>query len=286
MEEKELLKKLLKIQHNFTGDEFASLYEDDKLKDDAFDILKNKDADRITKLKDNKDATTEAYNKGAQETRAKERGKFEKEIKDAFEFESDSIGVDLIKELVGKKTEKQIKDTDVKTHPLFLDLEKKSIPKTKFEELQTEFDVFKQTKEREKVTNVLRTKGREVFMGLNPVLNKDKTKAENQINTFLNLVTNQDVLLQDDGNHILLDKEKKRKEDEHGNPIKFTSFVEKEASKLFDFEKQDKKGASGNDNDGGDGVIIKPANDAEYQKAITNASSPEERAKIYKAYHG
>jgi len=269
-----------------SGDEFASLYEDDKLKDDAFDILKNKDAERITKLRDNKDALTEAYNKGAKETKAKERSKYETEIKEAFEFDSDAIGVDLVKELVGKNSKKEITDADIKVHPLYLKREKETIAKVKFDELQTEFDVFKQTKEREKVTNVLRTKGREVFMGLNPVLNKDKSKAENQINTFLNLVTNQDVLLQDDGNHILLDKEKKRKEDEHGNPVKFTSFVEKEASKLFDFEKQDKKGSTGNANDGDGGVIIKPANDAEYNARMVKLKSPEEREKLYKAYHG
>ena len=124
---------------------------------------------------------------------------------------------------------------------------------------------------------------REVFLSLNPVLNKDKVKAENQVQTFLERVTTTSVLLQDDKNHLLLNVDGKRKEDAHGNPIKFNGFVTEEAEKIFDFEKQKPRASGGNVNEDGTPMAV-PTNDDEYQKAFVKCTSDKERKELYDAY--
>ena len=283
MDEKTLLKKLLKTTISLKDDEFAELYSDDKLKDDAFDILKAKDAERIASINEaHKSELTKVFDAGAKKAKAEELGKFEKEIKTTFEIDTDLMGVDLIKELVAKKS--KVEPVDVKKHPDYLKLEKETIPVKKFEDLKFEFDSFKQTKEKEKVTETLMRDAREVFLSLNPVLNKDKVKAENQVQTFLERVTTTSVLLQEDRNHLLLNVDGKRKEDAHGNPIKFNSFVTEEAEKIFDFEKQKAKGSAGNKNEDGTPMTV-PTNDKEYQEAFVKCTSDKERKELFDAYN-
>ena len=103
MEEIELLRAYVSRTLNMDNDQVAELVKtDDKesLKENALDLLLEKDVSRVDKLKGKGD-TTEAFNNGHKKGTNEALGKLEKEAKETFEISKEDkgnlryIGLDL-----------------------------------------------------------------------------------------------------------------------------------------------------------------------------------------------
>jgi hypothetical protein len=236
-----------------TDEEVQSLYEktDDGevLRKDATDVLAKKDAankkDLINRLKDeHKSELTKKYDEAYSEAKKKELSRLEKEAREVFGVESDKTGLDLIKDIVAKNKT----NSDIKTHPDYIKLERalqeEYIPKTKYEEVQTEYQSYKQQQERARVVGRVVEDARRIFREMKPILSEDPARAANQEAEFLARFQNYDYELTEDGNHVVL-KGGKRLENENMNAVLFPDLVKAETLRLYDVQQQDKKGAPG-----------------------------------------
>ena len=162
MEEKTLdtLLYIATKQFNRTEDELKPLITDEEgnLKDDAAEVLLNLDKERIAKLKKER---TDKYNEGFQAAEKKFKSHAEEVFKsktgydgteETFESKFDAWYAKE-KEKLAKKS--QVTEDDIKRHPLFIDLETKSIPKDKYETLAKEFEQYKSTAARQQVMDVV-----------------------------------------------------------------------------------------------------------------------------------
>lgn len=253
---------------------------------DALKSLLALDAERVKGLKGDTDTKT-AFDNGYKKAQKEVAERWEKDVKETLGLkDSDKVGVELLKEGIAKITKTPLEDDKVKVHPLFLQLEKKLNDekaaieaewKGKFEEVE------KQTKRKETFSKV-KGKGAEYFDGLNPVLSTDVAKAATLRSEFLDKVEAFDW--EQSGDDFIQMKDGKRVEDSHGHPVTLKVFVTNEASKRFDFKKQEPKGNAGNKNDGGGGFKLEkiPATKEELTTAIFNAKSGEERLALKAAF--
>lgn len=242
-----------------TDEEVQSLYKktDDgkqELNENFVDVLMQKDSERITRLEDGyKKKLTEIHDKGFQKAQKEVLGKFEKDVKEKYGFETDKMGIDLIDDLLSQAKSGSKEPQDIKTHPDYIKLERQLqtefVPKTKLDEVVNEFDSFKTNVQKTKVISTVKEDARKVFRSLNPILSKDAKKAANQEAEFLSKLEAFDFQVQDDGNHVII-KDGSRLENEHKNPVQFSDFIKQNASMLYDFAEQPQKGSSGVDGAG------------------------------------
>ena len=282
MDQKESLLYLATKQFNLTEDEAtALLIEGEELKDNAVDLLLEADKARIQKLKDDR---TTRYNEGFQTAEKKFKTQAEAEFKELTGYKGtegnfkDMFQLWYADEKKKLATKKEVSEDDIKRHPLYIDLETKTIPKDQYNELQKSFDEFKTSQQRSQVMGVVTGRAWDVVAAKNPILSENQTVAENRKRDFLAKFSGYDYDLQD-GKIIVL-KDGKRLEDEHGNLKPFDAVVLELAALNFDFRAQGDKGNAGNDNKGsGSGVIIseKPTTAPEYHAALDkwNGSSKE-----------
>lgn len=289
MDEKELLRSLSQKVWNLTEDEVASLYEDDKLKEDALTILEQKNAEKIQSIKESHiKELTKKFDDGHKKGKKESLKDWEARIKADFGIESEKEGVELIKEILSKNSKSALTEDQIKAHKVYLDLESNSVPKSKYEELDKTFADYKTTRERAELVNKLYDKGRETLMKMNPALNEDKNKAENQVKLFLSSLINSNSIQDKDGRFLLMDGDK-RKEDAHGNAIYWDDYVKTQATAVFDFKKQSEKGNTGNDGEGG--TVIVPKSKEEYLQEMAKITGMDEesmkkRIELRKAYRG
>jgi len=291
MDEKDLLKSLVGKTLNMPDDEIASIYtEDGKLKDDALDLLVNKDADRIKALKDaHKDELTKVHDKGYKKAQAESLSNFEKELREEFQItDSTAKGKELVKEILSKMAkDTHLTEEQVKLHPKFLELERKLtgeyVPKTDYEKVVGDFDLYKKTFEQRQVLQTITQDAVKIFRSLKPVLSKDPAKATNQENKFMQEFAAYEYEVQADGNHIIK-VDGKRLETANGHPVTFADFVKGRAAELYDFEVQDDKGGTGNKGGAGGGSVTVPKTEREYLVAIAGESDPAKRVAIKKAW--
>jgi hypothetical protein len=294
MDEKERLLYLTTKQFNLTEDEAKTLLlEGEDLKENAVDLLLEKDKERIQKLKDER---TIRYNEGFQTAEKKFKSHSEDTFKkltgysgaeDNFEAMFTAWHKEETKKLAQKK---EVTEDDIKRHPLFVKLETETIPKTKYDELQTAFDEFKTKQQREQVMGVVRQRAWDVVAAKEPLLEQNETVAANRRRDFLAKFAGYDYDLQD--SKIIVLKDGKRLEDEHGNLLPFEAFASNLSNQYFEFRAQSEKGNAGNKAGGNGGVVItdKPTTAREYATALDkwNGSSDEHakmRIALKKFYH-
>jgi len=286
MDQKESLLYLATKQFNLTEDEAkALLFDGDELKDNASDLLLDKDKERIQKLKDDR---TTRYNEGFQTAEKKFKTLAEAEFKELTGYKGtegnfkDMFQLWYADEKKKLATKKEVTEDDVKKTQWYIDLETKTIPKDQYDELQKSFDEFKTSQQRGQVMGVVTERAWSVVAAKNPILSENQTVAENRKRDFLAKFSGYDYDLQD-GKIIVL-KEGKRLEDEHGNLKPFESVVLELAALNFDFRAQSDKGNAGNDNKGQTGTVViseKPTTKEEYALSLDkwNGAS-EEHAKM------
>lgn len=275
---------LVTKQFNLNEDEAkALLLQDDQLREDVADVILEKDKDRIKKLKDERE---KKYNEGFQTAEKK----FKSHAEDVFKKKTGYTGTeDNFEAMFDKwfedqkeklKAKKEVTEDDIKKHPLYIDLETKSIPKDKYDELQKAFDQFRTESQRKAVMDTVTARAWDVVAARNPILSENPLVAENRKRDFLAKFSSFDYELQD--GRIIVLKDGKRMEDAHGNLKTFEAFTSEIADQNFDFRAQDDKGNAGNRN-GRDVIVVteNPKTEAELNVALDkyNSNSEEDMKK-------
>lgn len=284
METSETLMYLATKQFNMTEDEAKELlFDGDNIRDNAADLLLERDKQRILKLRAERETK---YNEGYQTAEKKFKTHAEETFKKKTGYDGTEDNFEAMfdawyekqKEALSKKV--QVTDDDIKRHPLYIDLESKSISKQKYDELQKSFDEFRTQSQRKAVMETVTSRAWDVVAARNPILSENQTVAENRKRDFLAKFSGFDYDL-NDGKIIAL-KEGKRLEDAHGNLKSFEAFVIELAEQNFDFRAQDDKGNSGNRNTTG-GVVVteKPTTEEELNAVLDKYSgASEDHAKM------
>lgn len=303
--EQELLKifvQMLSKQHGMSASEvnkilFSPSAEDkekldlSKINPNAVKELLAKDATRVTEIKDGVDLT-EVKKTAKAEAKKEVLGEAEKKLAAKYKIkyvEGETKLDNLVTEIVANSTPagKELTDDIIKKHPTYLALETAHSSKVKqltddhtatIESLKGEHSAKSQLIDVKKL-------GGKFLNDLKPILSKTAAVADNQRNDFLNKLDAYQY--QKEGNDfILIDpKTNKRLEDEHGRAVKLSDKVNELATVSFDFQKQDKKGNAGNGGDGsGDGSVTIPTDEADYNKAMAEANTVEDREKIHNAW--
>jgi len=235
--------------YNKTETELNELIEDETgIKDDAFENLLTIDSSKVKKLKGDGQLM---FDKGYQKAEAEVKSRVEKAFKEKTGFNDDA---DSFEELLDKYVEQQTKnpkksaltDDDVKKHPAYLALEKERVPKADFEKVKAEFEDYKARVSRNEKMNSIKSK----------VLNKFNTFQIEQIENPIVKAKRIDLFLKEfdaydyemDGDNVIIIKDGKRLEDDHGNLVQFDKFIENTAQEHFVFLKQSPKGSAGNGN--------------------------------------
>ena len=252
MEANEVLLYVISKQFSKTVDEINELlYEDGNLKDDAGDTILQLNEDKIKKLKADRE---ENFNRGYQKAQKEVLTSAEKKFKELTGFNKDADDfeglVSSYMEESAKKTKKvEPSDDDVKKHPLFIQLEQSRVPKEEFDKVSNEFADFKKNQERNMVLSTIRSKAWDVVAGKNPILPGSQQIATTIRNKFLEEFGAFDF--EANNGEIVVLKDGKRVEDQHGNLKPFNNVVMDIAGNFFEFQAQGDKGNAGNGAGGG-----------------------------------
>ena len=254
MNEKELLTGVLAKTLDQSPEEVSDLLyntsdESDEvtLKENAFDLVLEKDVERVQKLKSSAKPDKEKIKEIRDQEKFNAMDGFEKKLKAHYGLESTSKGLDLVQEIVNTVSECDITDDKVKNHPLYLELEKTRTTDD-YDALHTEYEDFKLNQDRSTRLGRIRSDVLGIFPRLNPVESKNSIVASNQRENLFKMFNPYDYELKDDGNHLIL-QNGSRLEDKHGNPIKFEDFVKDMVVSLYDLAVSTDRGQSGNTSD-------------------------------------
>ena len=153
----------------------------------------------------------------------------------------------------------------MKSHPLYIDLEKTHIPKTEHEELKQEYGDFKLNQGRIATLGVIQKDALTILRSMNPVESENAKIAENRRADWLKKFDPYDYDIAEDRNHTVK-KDGARIEDSHANAIKFEDFVKLRAAEYYDFAQSSARGQAGNvDKGNGQGAHVDvPTDEKDY----------------------
>ena len=298
---KTIITGLLSKAYNFDNGKIAELFKDGEteLSEQQQTEILNKileiDAQRVENIKksvDKKDAFQDGFKKAKSEVFKD----FEKELKEKFGLESDKMGLELVEELVSKKSEGgqggDLTEDAIKRSKVFQDMEsnlKKQITTVKTE-YETKINEIQDGYKAEQTFSNVSQKALQIFNGLNPILPQNKTVADNQVKIFVNSLKDFKFDVQDE-RIVVMDKDGKVLEDGHGNSRSFEDIVKETASGLFEFKANNGGSGSGNggqQGQGGSGSSYAgnvPKTFEELEKVMSDTSiSIEDRSNIMAEY--
>ena len=297
---KTIITGLLSKAYNFDNGKIAELFKDGEteLSEQQQTEILNKileiDAQRVENIKksvDKKDAFQDGFKKAKSEVLTD----FEKGLKEKFGVESDKTGLELIEEVVSKKSEGgqsgDVTEDAIKRSKVFQDMEsnlKKQITTVKTE-YETKINEIQDGYKAEQTFSNVSQKALQIFNGLNPILPQNKTVADNQVKFFVNTLKDFKFDVQDE-RIVVMDKDGKVIEDGHGNSRSFEDIVKETASGLFEFKANNGGSGSGNggQGQGGSGSSYAgnvPKTFEELEKVMSDTSiSIEDRSNIMADY--
>ena len=297
---KTIITGLLSKAYNFDNGKIAELFKDGEteLSEQQQTEILNKileiDAQRVENIKksvDKKDAFQDGFKKAKSEVLTE----FEKGLKEKFGIESDKTGLELVEEVVSKKSEGgqggDVTEDAIKRSKVFQDMEsnlKKQITTVKTE-YETKINEIQDGYKAEQTFSNVSQKALQIFNGLNPILPQNKTVADNQVKFFVNTLKDFKFDVQDE-RIVVMDKEGKVIEDGHGNSRSFEDIVKETASGLFEFKANNGGSGSGNggQGQGGSGSSYAgnvPKTFEELEKVMSDTSiSIEDRSNIMAEY--
>jgi hypothetical protein len=298
---KTIITGLLSKAYNFDNGKIAELFKDGEteLSEQQQTEILNKileiDAQRVENIKksvDKKDAFQDGFKKAKSEVLTD----FEKGLKEKFGVESDKTGLELVEEVVSKKSEGgqsgDITEDAIKRSKVFQDMEsnlKKQITTVKTE-YETKINEIQDGYKAEQTFSNVSQKALQIFNGLNPILPQNKTVADNQVKFFVNTLKDFKFDVQDE-RIVVMDKDGKVLEDGHGNSRSFEDIVKETASGLFEFKANNGGSGSGNggqQGQGGSGSSYAgnvPKTFEELEKVMSDTSiSIEDRSNIMADY--
>ena len=297
---KTIITGLLSKAYNYDNGKIAELFKDGEteLSEQQQTEILNKileiDAQRVENIKksvDKKDAFQDGFKKAKSEVLTD----FEKGLKEKFGVESDKTGLELIEEVVSKKSEGgqggDVTEDAIKRSKVFQDMEsnlKKQVTTVKTE-YETKINEIQDGYKAEKTFSNVSQKALQIFNGLNPILPQNKTVADNQVKFFVNTLNDFKFDVQDE-RIVVMDKDGKVIEDGHGNSRSFEDIVKETASGLFEFKANNGGSGSGNggQGQGGSGSSYAgnvPKTFEELEKVMgDNSISIEDRSNIMAEY--
>lgn len=231
---------------NKSEDELKPLiFDGEEIKEQAFETLVGLDTARVKRLKSE---STEKFNNGYSKGKAETAEEFEKALREQFGITEELPFVELlpkVKEQFSAKS--KLTPDDVKRHPEYLALEQTRVPKEKYEALQNEFEIFKKTIDRkvkfEKVWNTAEP----LIESFNPDWPNDpkiKSNLKNLMKRDFDEYEDAEFTESD----IVLIRDGKRVQDDHGNPVKFIDSTKEIVTKYVPLKVQGPKGNAGNQN--------------------------------------
>ena len=297
---KTIITGLLSKAYNYDNGKIAELFKDGEteLSEQQQTEILNKileiDAQRVENIKksvDKKDAFQDGFKKAKSEVLTD----FEKGLKEKFGLESDKMGLELVEELVSKKSEGgqggDLTEDAIKRSKVFQDMEsnlKKQVTTVKTE-YETKINEKQDGYKAEQTFSNVSQKALQIFNGLNPILPQNKTVADNQVKFFVNTLKDFKFDVQDE-RIVVMDKDGKVLEDGHGNSRSFEDIVKETASGLFEFKANNGGSGSGNggQGQGGSGSSYAgnvPKTFEELEKVMSDTSiSIEDRSNIMAEY--
>ena len=297
---KTIITGLLSKAYNFDNGKIAELFKDGEteLSEEQQTEILNKileiDAQRVENIKksvDKKDAFQDGFKKAKSEVLTD----FEKGLKEKFGIESDKTGLELVEEVVSKKSEGgqggDVTEDAIKRSKVFQDMEsnlKKQIKQTETD-YQNKINEIQDGYKAEQTFSNVSQKALQIFNGLNPILPQNKTVADNQVKFFVNTLKDFKFDVQDE-RIVVMDKDGKVLEDGHGNSRSFEDIVKETASGLFEFKANNGGSGSGNggQGQGGSGSSYAgnvPKTFEELEKVMSDTSiSIEDRSNIMAEY--
>ena len=298
---KTIITGLLSKAYNYDNGKIAELFKDGEteLSEQQQTEILNKileiDAQRVENIKksvDKKDAFQDGFKKAKSEVLTD----FEKGLKEKFGIESDKTGLELVEEVVSKKSEGgqggDVTEDAIKRSKVFQDMEsnlKKQITTVK-NEYETKINEIQDGYKAEQTFSNVSQKALQIFNGLNPILPQNKTVADNQVKFFVNTLKDFKFDVQDE-RIVVMDKDGKVLEDGHGNSRSFEDIVKETASGLFEFKANNGGSGSGNggqQGQGGSGSSYAgnvPKTFEELEKVMSDTSiSIEDRSNIMAEY--
>ena len=297
---KTIITGLLSKAYNFDNGKIAELFKDGETElseDQQKEILQkllDEDAKRVEAIKKSVD-TKPAFQDGFKKAQGEILTKFEKDLKEKFSLESDKMGLELVEELVSKKSEGgqggDVTEDAIKRSKVFQDMEsnlKKQVTTVKTE-YETKINEIQDGYKAEKTFSNVSQKALQIFNGLNPILPQNKTVADNQVKFFVNTLKDFKFDVQDE-RIVVMDKDGKVLEDGHGNSRSFEDIVKETASGLFEFKANNGGSGSGNggQGQGGSGSSYAgnvPKTFEELEKVMSDTSiSIEDRSNIMAEY--
>ena len=297
---KTIITGLLSKAYNFDNGKIAELFKDGETElseDQQKEILQkllDEDAKRVEAIKKSVD-TKPAFQDGFKKAQGEILTKFEKDLKEKFGLESDKMGLELVEELVSKKSEGgqggDVTEDAIKRSKVFQDMEsnlKKQITTVKTE-YETKINEIQDGYKAEQTFSNVSQKALQIFNGLNPILPQNKTVADNQVKFFVNTLKDFKFDVQDE-RIVVMDKDGKVLEDGHGNSRSFEDIVKETASGLFEFKANNGGSGSGNggQGQGGSGSSYAgnvPKTFEELEKVMSDTSiSIEDRSNIMAEY--
>ena len=297
---KTIITGLLSKAYNFDNGKIAELFKDGETElseDQQKEILQKlleEDAKRVEVIKKSVD-TKPAFQDGFKKAQGEILTKFEKDLKEKFGLESDKMGLELVEELVSKKSEGgqggDLTEDAIKRSKVFQDMEsnlKKQITTVKTE-YETKINEIQDGYKAEQTFSNVSQKALQIFNGLNPILPQNKTVADNQVKFFVNSLKDFKFDVQDE-RIVVMDKDGKVLEDGHGNSRSFEDIVKETASGLFEFKANNGGSGSGNggQGQGGSGSSYAgnvPKTFEELEKVMSDTSiSIEDRSNIMAEY--
>ena len=297
---KTIITGLLSKAYNFDNGKIAELFKDGETElseDQQKEILQkllDEDAKRVEAIKKSVD-TKPAFQDGFKKAQGEILTKFEKDLKEKFGLESDKMGLELVEELVSKKSEGgqggDLTEDAIKRSKVFQDMEsnlKKQIKQTETD-FQNKINEIQDGYKAEQTFSNVSQKALQIFNGLNPILPQNKTVADNQVKFFVNTLKDFKFDVQDE-RIVVMDKDGKVLEDGHGNSRSFEDIVKETASGLFEFKANNGGSGSGNggQGQGGSGSSYAgnvPKTFEELEKVMSDTSiSIEDRSNIMAEY--
>lgn len=257
------------------------------LAEGLFDKLATLDAERVRSLKgvSNPTALQDQYKRGIKEGREV----LEKALREQYGVDSTATGADLVADIVAAKASPTVTEDQVKIHPLYLTVERNAKATTDAVRAELEGKIaeielgFKRTN----TLSVVQEKALNKLSELRPVLPANQLVAQTQQKMFASQFNNYDYELDASGNILVL-KDGKRVEDQHGHPVPFNDLVAQTAASMFEFQKQDPKASGGNKGTvaGENGATGAPRDEAEFKQRYAAAKTLDEKQRLVKEFKG
>lgn len=273
----------------------------------ALKLILDKDKDRVAALKaEGNTKWDDAIKKATKEV----WGKVEKDLKTKFDIESDLQGEELLTHVAetlpekfkgkGKKADELTED-DIKKHPAYIKAEKAF--KQQLVDKDTEHQTAIKAKDTEynrkttfaEVSERALTKFKKIGEAILPA---DAEKAQKMIQRLLiDELGGYSYQVDEKGNFIVLNKDGKRAEDDHGHAVELDSLIDKIAKNNFEFKAAQNRQSPANgggqqQQQPGGGQAAKkytgkaPANQQEYLGLLTGTDLSTEEKLDVKAQYG